>query len=134
MNIEDNKRVVSEFFSRLTASDIEGALAMMTDDATWWIAGKAGTTPAVGTRSKEQIARLFHYMMGQLKNGLRMTVKGMISEGDTVAVEVESYGELTNGRVYNQEYHMLIVIREGKISAVREYLDTQHVLDVWFQS
>ena len=133
MNIEDNKRVVSELFSRLTGSDIEGALAMMTDDATWWIAGKAGTTPAVGTRSKEQIARLFHYMMGQLKNGLRMTVKGMISEGDTVAVEVESYGELTNGRVYNQEYHMLIVIRDGKISAVREYLDTQHVLAVWFE-
>jgi len=133
MNIEDNKRVVSEFFSRLTASDIEGALAMMTDDATWWIAGKAGTTPAVGTRSKEQIARLFHYMMGQLKNGLRMTVKGMIAEGDSVAVEVESYAELTNGRVYNQEYHMLIVIRDGKISAVREYLDTQHVLAVWFE-
>jgi ketosteroid isomerase-like protein len=133
MNIENNKRVACDFFSRFTASDINGALEMMTDDATWWIAGKPGSIPAAGTRSKEQIARLFHNMAGQLKNGLRMTVKGMISEGDSVAVEVESYGELTNGRVYNQEYHMVIVIRDGKISAVREYLDTQHVLAVWFQ-
>src|SRR5262249_39908250 len=120
MSIEDNKRIVSELLSRFTASDIEGVLDMMTDDATWWIAGKPGSTPATGPRSKEEIARLFHYMTGQLKNGLRMTVKSMISEGDSVAVEVESYGELTNGRVYNQEYHMLIVIRDGKISAVRE--------------
>ncbi|HEX9730514.1 MAG TPA: hypothetical protein VGG06_00830 [Thermoanaerobaculia bacterium] len=28
---------------------------------------------------------------------------------------------------------MLMEIRDGKISAVREYLDTQHALAVWFQ-
>jgi ketosteroid isomerase-like protein len=52
--------------------------------------------------------------------------------GDKVAVEVESYGELKNGRVYKQEYHPLITIRDGRISAVREYLDTQHVFATWF--
>jgi ketosteroid isomerase-like protein len=26
-----------------------------------------------------------------------------------------------------------MVIRDGKISAVREYLDTQHVFEVWFK-
>jgi ketosteroid isomerase-like protein len=39
---------------------------------------------------------------------------------------------MRNGRVYEQEYHMLMTIRDGKISAVREYLDTQHVLATWF--
>jgi ketosteroid isomerase-like protein len=133
MNIQDNKTIVSEFFSRFTTSDIPGALAMMSDDATWWIAGKPGSNPVVGSLPKKRIERLFHHMLSQLKNGLRMTIKGMIAEGDSVAVEVESYGELTNGRVYNQEYHMLVVVRDGKVSAVREYLDTQHVLAVWFQ-
>ena len=87
----------------------------------------------VGTHDKQQIARVFHGMLGQLKNGLRMTVKGAIAEGDQVALEVVSHGELRNGRVYDQEYHMLITIRDGKISAVREYLDTQHVYATWFQ-
>jgi hypothetical protein len=50
-----------------------------------------------------------------------------------VALEVESYGKLKNGRIYNQQYHTLMVIRDGKISAVREYLDTQHVFEVWFK-
>ena len=29
------------------------------------------------------------------------------------------------------EYHMLLKFREGKITSVREYLDTQHANDVW---
>ncbi len=106
----------------------------MADDATWWIAGKPDRQPAAGAHSKEQIARLFRNMAGRLENGMKMTVKGLIAEGDKVAVEAESYGELQNGRIYNQEYHFLMTIRDGKVSAVREYLDTQHVVATWFQS
>jgi len=133
MSIESNKRVATEFLNRFNAGDLAGALDAMTDDATWWIAGKPDQLPAAGLHSKEQLAKLEQTMGGHLKNGLKMTVKGLIAEGDKVAVEVESYGELQNGRVYNQEYHMLMTIRDGKISAVREYLDTQHVFATWFQ-
>ena len=45
-------------------------------------------------------------------------------EGDVV-----DFG-LGNGRTYNNEYHFLIEIRDGKIAAVREYLDTMHTADV----
>jgi hypothetical protein len=72
-------------------------------------------------------------MQSRLKGGLKMTVKSSIAEGNKVALEVQSYGELTNGRIYDQEYHFLMEFRDGKISAVREYLDTQHAYAVWFQ-
>lgn len=134
MSIEDNKQLAGEFFARFSANDIPGVLDRMADDATWWIAGKPEQLPAAGTHSKEQIARIFYTMAGQLKNGLKMTVKSLIAEGDQVAVEAESYGELQNGRVYNQTYHFLVTVRAGKISAVREYLDTQHVFATWFQA
>lgn len=133
MTTEDNKKLAGEFFARFSAKDIPGALATMTDDATWWIVGKPEQLPAAGLYNKERIARLFHNMDGRLKDGLKLTVKGAIAEGDKVAVEVESYGELQNGRVYNQQYHVLMTMRDGKISAVREYLDTQHVFATWFQ-
>jgi ketosteroid isomerase-like protein len=133
MNIEDNKKLASDFFARFSSNDIDGALDTMTDDATWWIAGKPDRLSSAGLYSKDKIARLFYHMVGQLKDGLKMTVKGMIAEGDLVAIELESYGELLNGRIYNQQYHMVIKIRDGKISEVREYLDTQHVLAIWFQ-
>ena len=133
MSIEHNKQLAAEFFARFSANDIAGVLNAMTDDATWWLPGKPGQLPLVGVQSKEQIGRLFHTMAGRLKNGLKMTVKSMIAEGDKVAVEAESHGELKNGRVYNQEYHILMTFRDGKLSKVREYLDTQHVFATWFQ-
>jgi uncharacterized protein len=133
MTIEENKVVAAEFFARITAKDIAGALETLSDDATWWISGKPAVLPAAGVYNKEKIAGLFYRMADQLVNGLEMTVKGMIAEGDKVAVEVESYGELRNGTVYNNEYHMLMTIRDGQISEVREYLDTQHVFATWFQ-
>jgi len=47
MTIERNKQVATELFARLSASDIPGALALMTDDATWWISGKPELSPIV---------------------------------------------------------------------------------------
>jgi ketosteroid isomerase-like protein len=55
----------------------------------------------------------------------------VIAEGDKVAIEAESSGDLKNGRKYRQRYHFKLELRDGKISAVREYLDTHHVWDVW---
>jgi len=132
MSTEGNKQVAIELFARFTASNIAGVLDTMTEDATWLIPGKPEATPAAGMYSKEKISRLFHTMYKRLKSGLRMTVKSAIAEGDKVAVEVESRGELTNGRIYDQRYHFLLEFHGGKICAVREYLDTQHAHAVWF--
>ena len=131
MTTDRNKAIAARFFERFTASDIEGALALMTDDATWRIPGKKELSPTAGLYAKEKIGRLFHHMLAALENGLTMTVKSSIAEGDFVALEVESSGDLKNGRKYRQEYHMLVQLRDGRICAVREYLDTQHAHAVW---
>jgi ketosteroid isomerase-like protein len=134
MSVETNKRVASDLFARFSDGDVPGVLAMMTGDATWKIPGRRPEMPTAGVLSKDKIARVFYAMLGELKDGrLKMKVKGAIAEGDQVAVEAESWGELKNGRVYNQEYHFLITLRDGKISAVREYLDTQHAFLTWFR-
>jgi ketosteroid isomerase-like protein len=132
MSIEDNRKTAIEFYSRFSAGDIPGALALMADDATFWLAGTVGRNAAAGLRTQQALADLFRRMGRQLMGGLKMTVKHTLAEGDRVALEVESHGELLNGRVYNQEYHTVMTVREGKIVAVREYLDTQHVQEVWY--
>ena len=128
-----NKQAAAEFFGKFARSDVAGALDMLADDLTWWIAGKPGVTPTSGVNDKKKMARMFQYMLGELKDGLRMTVKSAIAEGDKVALEIVGRGELKNGRVYENEYHILMTFRDGKIAAVREYLDTQHVHATWFQ-
>ena len=133
MSVEANKQLAREFFARFTAKDVAGALDTMADDMSWWIAGKTGQLPTAGPHGKAQMARMFQAMTGELKDGLKFTVKNVIAEGEQVAIELESYGELRNGRVYNNQYHTLMIIRDGKIREVREYLDTQHVYATWFQ-
>src|SRR3954462_13440852 len=130
--MSSNKQIAVELFERFTRSDIPGVLDLMTDDATWLIPGKPELSPSAGLYDKRKIGKLFNIMLSRLKSGLKMTVKSAIAEGDKVAIEVESEGDLTNGNLYRQHYHFLIEFRDGKIRAVREYLDTQHAHAVWY--
>jgi ketosteroid isomerase-like protein len=133
MDTDRNRATAQRFFDLFSASDLDGVLALLTDDATWRIPGKKELTPTAGVYTKERIGRLFHRMLDNLATGLRMTVISAIAEGDRVALEVTSSGDLKNGRRYRQEYHFLMEFRDGRISAVREYLDTQHAHDVWIR-
>lgn len=133
MSIEHNKQTAGEFFARFSAGDIPGAVDLLSSDARWWIAGKRELFPAAGWYTKEEIAKLFARMTSRLKDGLAMTIKNAIAEGDLVALEVESHGELTNGRVYHNQYHTLMRVFAGQIREVREYSDTQHAHAVWLQ-
>ena len=53
----------------------------------------------------------------------------MTAEDDRVAVEAESKAKLVNGTLYHNRYHFLFVVRDGRIHAVKEYLDTLHVMN-----
>jgi len=132
MNTEDNRLIATEFFRRYDSGNIPGVLELMADDITYWLAGKPGSNATAGPRTKAEMAAIFQRMGERLEGPLRMKVKGTVAEGDKVAVEAESLGQLRNGRVYNQEYHVLFTIRGGKIAAAREYMDTAHVDAIWF--
>jgi ketosteroid isomerase-like protein len=134
VNAAQNRATAEQFFKLFNANDVEGALALMTDDATWRIPGKKELSPTAGLYTKEKIGRLFRRMVESLSSGLRMTVISSVAEADRVALEVTSSGNLKNGRLYRQEYHFLMEFRDGCICAVREYLDTQHAHDVWIAS
>jgi ketosteroid isomerase-like protein len=128
-----NKQLCHELFARFTAIDIDGVMDLMADDATWRVPGKPELNRSAGDYDKARLRRLFDRMLSQLDGGLTMTVLGTIAEDDRVAVEVESSGDLRNGRRYRQQYHFLITVRDGRIAVVREYLDTQHAFDVWLR-
>ena len=129
----DNSQLPRAFFQRFNDNDVAGAVELLADDATWWLAGKPDKLPGTGLLNKAQITDVFRRMTARLPEGLRMTVKGTVAEGDRVAVEVVSHGVLSNGRVYENEYHMLITLRAGRIAAVKEYYDSHHVWDIWYR-
>ena len=132
MSTEAHKQLVGEFFASFSRGDVRGALALLADDATWWIAGQPSTQPAAGAHDKPWLAGLFERMGAQLAGPMPMTVLSLVAEGDRVAAEVRGQGRLLDGRRYENEYHFAITVRAGRIAAVREYLDTQLVVATWF--
>ena len=130
MSLQVNKQLVADFFAHFGRKDVDGALDMMSADATWWIGGKPDLFPICGLKTKAEIGELLNSLVPTTRDGLAITPKGMVAEGNFVACEAESLGVLGNGRTYNNQYHFLIEIRDGKIAAVKEYLDTMHTADV----
>jgi ketosteroid isomerase-like protein len=125
---EKNKAVVAQFWQHFSNSDFDSALALLSEDATWWI---AGTTDISGTYSKSEFAELAKGIGENTVKGINVKPLQVTAEDDRVAVEAESYGEMKDGKIYNNFYHLQHVVRDGKLTQIKEYLDTQHVQHVF---
>lgn len=129
MSVEDNKRLVLEFLGHYSAARYDAALAMLADDADWWLPGHPDEFPAAGTVDKATVRKRLAGNLKLLPNGIDITVGAVTAEDDRVAVEAESVGTLVNGRRYHNRYHFLFVLRDGRIRLVKEYLDTLHAVN-----
>ncbi|MEQ8663471.1 MAG: nuclear transport factor 2 family protein [Gammaproteobacteria bacterium] len=128
MGSAENKALVTAFWAAFSAGRYDDAVAMLSDDATWWV---AGSTDLSGTYTKSEFARLLGEVTASAPHGITVTPTLLTAEDDRVSVEAESYGEIANGKIYRNIYHFMMVIRDGRFSAVREYLDTEHVTEVF---
>ena len=126
--LEANKALVRRFWGAFSASRFADALDLLHADATWWV---AGATDISGTYTKQQFSELVTGIAEGTDGGIQVTPSNLTAEGDRVAMEAESFGRLKNGKVYNNLYHFQHVVRDGKLVAIREYLDTQHVQDIF---
>ena len=127
MSIQDNKKVVTDFWTAFSTSDFDSALGMLAEDATWTVQGK---TALSGTYNKAEFTGLLSQVTPRAPGGIKVTPKQLTAEDNRVSVEAESYAEITNGRVYENIYHFMFELRDGQITAVREYLDTEHVTEI----
>ncbi len=131
MNTEENKRVSAEFLERFADADTDGALALLDDAVVWRAMGREGSLPISGEMNKEGIGTLINNVKAAFPGKLQLTPTGWTAQGDRVAIELESYGTKENGTVYNNYYHFLFVVSNGKIRSIREYFDTIHVKQVF---
>jgi ketosteroid isomerase-like protein len=130
MGVAENKKVVLGFTEALSSADLEAVQAAFADDATWWF---PGSLPWSGThKGKKAILQdLFGQAFPFIEPGtLSIQVRNAIGEGDFVAAEWVVRCKNTKGRDYENYYHAMFEVKEGKIQTVREYVDTLHVKEV----
>lgn len=123
MELENNKQVVRDFIEAMRTSDTEKLKTMITDDFSWWIIGKPEYLATAGEHDTE-------YFLGFFKGeelfpeGTDFKITSMIAEGNRVAAEAEFRARTAMGTDYENYYHFLFIIDNGKVKRMKEYMDT----------
>ena len=127
---ERNKGVVREFYRVFSTGNVADILALMRDDATYWVSGSVQGFS--GTKTKAQLAEVLAGV-GKLYVGgsLRLAPTTLIAEGEWVFAEASGRAELRNGRVYEPHSAWVFHVEDGRIVEIREFIDTKHSYDVF---
>lgn len=118
-DIEENSRVALRFLRSLETGPEFDLLA---PDARWWIQGH-------GFLSLDEFRTLVERTAGA-KSPSHMTIRHVTAQEDRVAIECDGAGRLHDGRAYENTYHFLFFVREGRIAEVHEHFDTAYARDV----
>lgn len=123
MSAEESKKVVTEFLGRISRTDLDGVAAMLDDNVDWWVTG-GEYWPFSGQQTRDGFLATSGKILDMFPKGLRMEPISMIAEGNKVAVEVQGHSMTAKGKAYDNRYHFLFGIKDGKIAMAREYMDT----------
>tara|TARA_B100001758_G_C17825571_1_gene311607 strand:+ start:34 stop:432 length:399 start_codon:yes stop_codon:yes gene_type:complete len=118
---EKNKQIAIKFFEALSSGS-EAYLDFYNDDSIIWT---AGDNAIGGTRTKKEIITFAKDILKAFPNGIEFKITGITAENERVAVEVQGDAIHISGKPYNNFYHFLLKIKDGKIIELKEYMDTQ---------
>ena len=122
------ERLVVQFFETLSTGDLEKVRALMHPDCTWTV--KARGIPGEGSHGPRDfiIDSFLAPVRGLFAAGdPKVHVDHVASSGDLVMAETRGVGTLADGRPYNNNYAWGVETKDGKIFALREYMDSYYV-------
>ena len=116
-----NKAVVTQFFERMNAGDLDGSFGLLADECTWFSLSSRRFS------GKEQMrAMIAGVNETMLRAPIVQTITALTAEENRVAALTEGTAEAPNGNRYDQRYHFLFEFTDGLISRLWEFNDTFH--------
>jgi ketosteroid isomerase-like protein len=125
--IERNKAVARKFFADMSSGNIQGVVDAYAADGR---VHTMGQTLISGVFGVDVIKQFAGQVLGSFPQGITFTILHMTAEDDRVAIEAESSGMHVSGRLYENQYHFLMRVRDGKVVDFKEYMDTEKVTDI----
>jgi uncharacterized protein len=128
----DPKTVVRRYVAALQRGDEQAVRESFAEDASWTLA--AGDLPISGTwKGRDAIMdEFFASAMGHYEPGsVEIEATAMIGEQDQVVLQWTSRARIRGGRRYENGCIGIFTVRDGKIHAVREYMDTLYAGDAF---
>jgi ketosteroid isomerase-like protein len=125
MSREENVKLAEEYVGCLAEGNLDGAFAMVSDGAEFWL-------PGFGTMSEDEIRPVYELINTKFDARPEFTRTGVTVEGNRVAIEAVSDCVLKSGRRYQNAYHFLFEIESGRLTKVHEYADSAPAQEAFF--
>ena len=124
-----NEKLVELFIDCLNREDLDGLRPILHPDATWKPMTTSNIPGAGGHHGHKGIIDEFLRPVRGLFEGKdpQNVIHSLFSKGDMVAAETHGTGKLKNGKIYDNRYAWLIEVKDGRIFAIREYMDTAFI-------
>lgn len=130
LNKSASKEVALAMLQSWTEDELGKSRLLIHPGATAWLAhaaGAMGSEPNTGTEfGLDRWLDLLEGSIENMPNGLEIIVHRIIAEGQWVSADVESRGELVDGRVYNMRYTFWFQVIDGRIHHLKQFFDTKY--------
>jgi ketosteroid isomerase-like protein len=128
MSIEENVQIVKDFFAAMGSGDEQGLLSLVAEDIEWIIPGEdwplagthrghAGLTDVL-QKASEEVETSFPEPPEFVAQGDRVMVVGVATG------KIKATNKATN-RAFKDDWVFAITVQNGKVTKIREYIDTQ---------
>jgi len=124
MSIQENVQIVKDLFAAMGGGDKQGLLALSADDIEWIIPGE--NWPLAGThRGHAGLADVLQKASAMLETSFPEPPE-FVAQGDRVLVVGVATGKIkATNKSFKDNWVFDITIRNGKVTKIREYIDTQ---------
>ena len=120
-----NRQRVLNFLDVFYSGDTEGALARCSDDIEFFSNAPIDILPHMGHhRGKDDVRRMWQTVHSRYSE-MRYDLPINVTEADKVAANIRVYfRKVTNGRVVQFDIAAFYVLRDNRITRIREIMDT----------
>jgi ketosteroid isomerase-like protein len=124
MSIQENVQTVKDFFAAMGRGDRQGLLALSAEDIEWIIPGE--NWPLAGThRGHAELAAVLQKASEAVETTYPKPPE-FVAQGDRVLVVGVATGKIkATNKPFKDEWVFDITVRDGKVTHIREYIDTQ---------
>jgi uncharacterized protein len=124
MSIEKNVQIVKDVFAAMGRGDKQGLLALSAEDIEWIVPGE--DWPLAGMhRGHAGLADLLQRASEMVEISYPEPPE-FVAQGDRVLVVGVATGKIkATNRAFEDHFVIDITVRNGKLTNVREYIDTQ---------
>jgi ketosteroid isomerase-like protein len=124
VSTEKNVQVVKDFFAAIGSGDKQRLLALVAEDIEWIIPGK--DWPLAGThRGHAGLAHVVQKASQEVETTYPAPPE-FVAQGDRVLVIGVATGKIkATNRPFEDHWVFDITVRKGKLTNIREYIDTQ---------